>query len=119
MSEFEDTWEYDSESRHLYQDRPTQVSIGSLIRQTRAKTYSHSVRKGKDKGANKGPAYSEDEEATLPKVKKPTCPISLWLIVPINHPTRREDKQASLSLSGPQMFEFFGIRDGEMGSNLS
>ena len=43
MSEVEDSEEYDSETRDLYHDRPTQgtLSGGSPIRQTRAKTYSY------------------------------------------------------------------------------
>ena len=41
MSEVEDNWKYDSESRDLYQDRPMQGTIwgGSSVRQTRAKTF--------------------------------------------------------------------------------
>ena len=57
MSKVEDSGEYDSETRDLYQDRPTQgtLSGGSPIRRTRVKPYSHSARKGKDKGMSKGP----------------------------------------------------------------
>ena len=38
MSEVEDSGKYDSETRDLYQDRPTQgtLSAGTPIRQTRA-----------------------------------------------------------------------------------
>ena len=65
---------------------------------------------------NMGPEYSEDDEATLPKVRKPTRPFSLLIV---NYPARLEDNPASVSLSVPQMSELFGIRDGEMGFNLS
>ena len=52
MSEVEDSKEYDSESCDLHQDRPTQGTLtdGSPIRRTRAKTYSHSAKNGKDRG---------------------------------------------------------------------
>ena len=74
-------------------------------------------RKGKDKGANKGTEYSEDDEATLQKVRKPIHPLST-LIVQVNHLARHEDNPAFLSLSGPQVPELFRIRDGEMWFNL-
>ena len=63
---------------------------------------------------SKGSECSEDDEATLPKVKEPSRPF-FPPIVQVNHLTRREEKPAFLSLSGPQTSELFGIRDGEMG----
>ena len=107
MSEVENSEECDSESRDLYQGRTTQgtLSGGSPIRQTRAEIYSHSVRTGKDKGMSKGPGCSEDDEATLQKVKKPSRPLSP-LIVQVNHSTRRDDyplTMTSLSLLRQRM----------------
>ena len=111
MSEVEDSVEYDSETRDLYQDRSKQgtLSGSSSIRQTRAIAIHNRATKGKNKGVSKGPEYSEDNDATLQIVKKPTRPLSL-LIVQVNHPTRPEDNPASLSLSGPQMSELFSIK---------
>ena len=119
MSEIEDNGEYNSEFRDLHQDRPTQgkLSGDSPIRQTMAKTYSHSAKRRKDKEANKVLEYPEDEEATLPKVKKSTRPLSPRIIA-VNHPMRREDNPAFPSLGGPQMPELFGVPDGEMGFKL-
>ena len=112
MSEGEDSGAYDSESRDLYQDRPTQgtLSGSSPIRQTRAKTYLHSARKGKDKGMRKGSECSEDDDVTLSKVRKPSRPLSP-LIVQVNHQTRREDNPAYLFLSGPRCpnFSLYGM----------
>ena len=56
ISEVEDSGGYDSETRDLYQYRPTQgtLSGGSSITQTKAKPYSHSFKKGKNKGMSKG-----------------------------------------------------------------
>ena len=52
MSEVEDRWDYGSETRDPYQDRPTQstLSDSSSIRQTRAKCYTDSAKKGQIKG---------------------------------------------------------------------
>ena len=74
----------------------------------------HAVPEGKDKGENKDIEYSEDEKVTLPKARKPTHPLSPR-IVSVNHRTRREDNPTYPSLSGPQLDELFGIRDGGMG----
>ena len=43
----------------------------------------------------KGLECFEDDEVTLPKVKKLACPI-FPLIVQVNHPTRLEDNSASV-----------------------
>ena len=101
--------ESNSESRNIYQD---QLSGGSPKRILEPKPIHIVLRRGKNKGIDKGPEYSEDDEATLIKVKKLTLQLS-HLIVRFNHPTRREDNPASLSLSGLQMFEHFSIQDGK------
>ena len=78
------------------------LSGGSSITQTRAKSYSDNSENGKDKELSKGQECSEDDDATLPKAWKPTRSLSPK-INSVNHPTRREDNPASLSLSGPQI----------------
>ena len=92
MSEVADSGEHDSDIRNLYQDRPTQdtVSGGSPIRQTRAKTYSHSAKKGKDKGIRKGSECSGDDDTVLPRVRKSTRS-RFALIVQVN--IRRDMKK--------------------------
>ena len=77
----------------------------------------HIVQKTKDKGSTKGLEFSEDEEATLPKVMKSTRPLSP-LIVPVHHPMRRKDNPTFPSLSGLQIPGLFGIRDDEIGFNI-
>ena len=66
---------------------------------------------------DKGLAWPEDENATLPKIMKPTCPLSP-LIVAVNHPMRREDNPSLPSLSGSQIPGFIGTQNDEIGFNL-
>ena len=95
MSDLESEDEYDMEINDLHQDRPTQdtPSGGSPIRQTRSKSYLLGTRKGKDRRRGKDPECSEDEQATLPPIKKPILPLSL-LMLQNDHPTVREDDPA-------------------------
>ena len=85
MSDIEPEGEYDSEIYDEHQDRPTQDTPpgGSPVRHTRAKSYSRGTRKGKDKGRGKDSECSEDEQATLPRIKKQISPLSP-LIVSMN-----------------------------------
>ena len=112
MLDVEHSGGYDSESCDLHQDRPTQGKLAgvSLVRQTRAKSYSCSARKGKDKGTNKDIEYAEDEKVTLPKVRKLTHS-PLPRIVSVNHPTKRENNPTFPSLSNPMKtnFSVFGM----------
>ena len=84
MPDVEDSGEYDSEPRALYRDRLTQdaLSGNSSIRQTSAKGYLYSAKTGK----NNRSKYSEDDEATLPKVKNLTRHFSP-LILQVSHPS--------------------------------
>ena len=112
MSDIEPEREYDSVIYDLHQDRSIQDTLpgGSTVRQTRAKSYSRSTRKGKYKMRGKDPECSEDEEATLPRIKKPIYPLSP-LIIHMNHPTEREDNPTLPSLRSPQVSKFHGIRE--------
>ena len=94
----------------LHQDRPKQDTPPGWqpIRQTRAKSYSRGTGKGKNKQREKDSERFEDEQATLPIIKKPIYPLSP-LIVPKNHPTLREDNPTLPSLRDRQVPEFHRI----------
>ena len=81
MSDLEPEEEYVVEIYDLHQDRPTQDTSpgGSPVRQTRATSYSRGTGKGKIKQRGKDPECSEDEQATLPIIKKPIYSLPLWL----------------------------------------
>ena len=80
--------------------RPAICKIGPRRARSLVVTHSdkrgpkHIHTKGEDKEMSKGQECSEDEEATLPKVKKLTRPLSLQT-VQVNHPTRREENTTS------------------------
>ena len=110
MSDLEHEEEYVVEIYDLHQDRPTQDTSPDDIPvwQTRATSYSRDTGKGKNKQRRIDPECSEDEQATLPIIKKLIYPPSS-LIVPKNHLTVREDNPTLLSLSDRQVPELHRI----------
>ena len=84
MSEVEHSESYDQYQGQLMHGT---LSGGCLIRQTMAKSYACSNKTWKEKGG-KELEYFVDE-ATLPRIGRPTRPLSP-LIVTFNHQTRRE-----------------------------
>ena len=67
MSDIEHSWEYVNEIRDLHQDRSTQGTLSGCgpTRQTKAKSYSYSAKKGKSKEMDKNSECSGENEATL------------------------------------------------------